>query len=66
MIIFQDNVPGIPQEELDKVFDIFFTTKGVGRGLGLALCYSIVKKHDGAIDVESKLGELKFTYTCQL
>ncbi|MDW7998133.1 MAG: PAS domain S-box protein [Thermodesulfovibrio sp.] len=57
MIIFQDNGPGIPQEELDKVFDIFFTTKGVGRGLGLALCYSIVKKHDGAIDVESKLGE---------
>ncbi|MCX7988200.1 MAG: PAS domain S-box protein [Thermodesulfovibrio sp.] len=56
-IIYQDNGPGIPKENLDRIFDIFFTTKEFGRGLGLSLCYSIIKKHDGAIDVESGVGK---------
>jgi PAS domain S-box-containing protein len=52
-IAFQDQGKGIPQEYLGKVFDPYFTTKETGRGLGLAAAYSIVKKHDGHIAVES-------------
>lgn len=46
---------GIPQNQLDKIFDPFYTTSPVGKGigLGLSLCYSIVKQHFGAIEVES-------------
>ncbi len=47
---------GIPREHLTKIFDPFFTTKKEGSGLGLATSYSIIKKHDGYIEVESKEG----------
>jgi len=52
-----DTGRGIKAEHLDKVFDPFFTTKHKGSGLGLASAYSIVRNHDGAITVESQLGE---------
>jgi PAS domain S-box-containing protein len=49
---------GIPKEDLQKIYDPYFTTKPTGTargmGLGLAICYSIIKKHDGFIDVESE------------
>ncbi|MBN1982418.1 MAG: PAS domain S-box protein [Chitinivibrionales bacterium] len=48
---------GIPKEILHQIFDPFFTTKTKGHGLGLALCYSIVRRHNGAIDVESEPGK---------
>jgi PAS domain S-box-containing protein len=48
---------GIPRELLARIFDPFFTTKDMGHGLGLATCYSIVKRHDGCIDVESEPGK---------
>ena len=48
---------GIPKELIAKIFDPFFTTKATGHGLGLATCYSIVKKHEGCIDVESEPGK---------
>ncbi len=51
----QDQGPGIPPEHLTRIFDPFFTTKHKGRGLGLATAYSVVRKHDGLIEVESKL-----------
>jgi PAS domain S-box-containing protein len=49
----KDNGPGIPRENLKKIFDPYFTTKRRGMGLGLATAYSIIKKHDGFISVES-------------
>ena len=48
---------GIPQEILPRIFDPFFTTKQKGSGLGLATCYSIIQRHDGAIEVESEPGK---------
>jgi PAS domain S-box-containing protein len=47
---------GIPQEHLQRIFDPYFTTKQKGSGLGLAAAFSIVKKHDGHITVESEVG----------
>jgi len=48
-----DTGTGIPGHLLQRVFDPYFTTKQQGSGLGLATCYSIIKKHDGNITVES-------------
>jgi signal transduction histidine kinase/CheY-like chemotaxis protein len=44
---------GIPAEQLPRIFDPYFTTKRNGSGLGLATVYSIVKQHDGHVEVES-------------
>ncbi|GAB4387597.1 MAG: hypothetical protein Kow0025_02060 [Thermodesulfovibrionales bacterium] len=48
---------GIPPEHLPKIFDPFFTTKQKGSGLGLSTTYSIIRNHEGHIEVESRLGE---------
>jgi len=48
---------GIAEEHLPKIFDPYFTTKQRGSGLGLATTYSIIKRHEGYIRVESRLGE---------
>jgi len=53
----RDQGVGIPQEDLSRVFDPFYTTKAGGIGLGLAICHSIVRKHEGAIIVDSRIGE---------
>ncbi len=53
----EDKGVGIPVEILPKIFDPYFTTKEKGSGLGLASAYSIIKKHDGHIGVESEAGE---------
>ncbi len=50
----KDSGTGIAGEHLSKIFDPFFTTKHKGSGLGLATAYSIIKKHDGLIEVDSK------------
>lgn len=55
-ISITDHGIGIPKDLLSKIFDPFFTTKKTGHGLGLATCYSIVKRHDGCIEVESTPG----------
>jgi two-component system, cell cycle sensor histidine kinase and response regulator CckA len=56
-IDIQDHGEGIPPSSMSKIFDPFFTTKETGSGLGLATCYSIIKKHDGLILVDSTLGK---------
>ncbi len=52
-ISVEDNGMGIAPENLPKIFDPYFTTKTNGNGLGLATCYSIIKRHDGYIMVNS-------------
>jgi signal transduction histidine kinase len=54
-----DTGRGIPQEQIGRVFDPGFTTKGVGvgTGLGLSICYQIMQKHRGQIEVASRVGE---------
>ena len=49
----KDNGIGIPKEKLEKIFDPFYTTKGNGTGLGLAVCMSIAEKYNGFIKVNS-------------
>src|SRR6185369_10457547 len=57
-VTIRDSGCGIPQEIIDRIWNPFFTTKEVGKGigLGLALTYDIVKRHGGEIQVESVVG----------
>lgn len=55
-ITIEDRGIGIPEGHLERIFDPYFTTKQKGRGLGLTIVHSIIQKHDGHIEVESKLG----------
>jgi PAS domain S-box-containing protein len=55
-ISIADKGIGIPKEFLQKIFDPYFTTKKRGSGLGLATCYSIIKRHGGQILADSELG----------
>jgi len=56
-ISISDHGIGIPKESIKNIFDPYYTTKENGNGLGLAVCYSIIKKHNGLIDVKSKASE---------
>lgn len=56
-ISVQDHGCGIPESNLDKIFDPYFTTKPTGNGLGLATVYSIIRKHAGLITVDSSVGQ---------
>ncbi len=56
LISLRDEGIGIPQSDLARIFDPYFTTKQGGSGLGLATSYSIIEKHDGYIDVKSEGG----------
>lgn len=64
-IKFTDTGCGISEDNMKKLFTPFFTTKPKGSGLGLAVCYGIIEKHKGKIEVESKLGE-GTTFTVKL
>lgn len=65
-VIISDNGSGIPPDRLEKIFEPFYTTKGPGKGtgLGLFICYEIIKRHNGTIAVDSQPGEgTTFTIT---
>jgi signal transduction histidine kinase len=51
---FADNGPGL--EEVDRVFDPFYTTRPVGQGagLGLSVCYGIIQEHNGKISCQNR------------
>lgn len=55
----KDNGPGIPKENLQRIFNPFFTTKdpGEGLGLGLPICDQIIRSHGGTLSVESRRNE---------
>jgi len=51
-----DEGVGIPAEDLDRIFRLYYTTKPQGSGIGLSMVYRIVQMHDGRIDVDSVVG----------
>jgi two-component system NtrC family sensor kinase len=57
-VVIADNGSGIPSDKLTRIFEPFYTTKAPGRGtgLGLSVCYRVIKQHGGQIQVESKPG----------
>jgi PAS domain S-box-containing protein len=57
VITVADTGVGIDHETIDQIFDLFFTTKEIGTGLGLSTVLSIIKAHDGFIDVDSEVGK---------
>jgi two-component system NtrC family sensor kinase len=58
VVEFSDTGMGIPDDEIPKIFEPFFSTKqpGRGTGLGLSICYGIVQQHGGHIQVDSAVG----------
>ena len=50
-----DQGPGIPDEIREKIFDLYFTTRSGGSGIGLAMTYRILQLHHGSVEVESKV-----------
>jgi len=58
VILVSDNGPGIPEKNLSRIFDPFYTTKAVGKGtgLGLSICYGIISRMGGKITVKSAVG----------
>ncbi len=53
-IDISDSGPGIPYYQIDRIFDVFYTTKEKGTGLGLPICQRIITEHGGEIRVSSK------------
>ncbi|CAH0444814.1 two-component system sensor histidine kinase PhcS [Ralstonia syzygii] len=64
-VVVMDNGPGIAEKNLSRVFEPFFTTREVGKGLGLGLSisYSVIQHHGGTLSVSSQEGEwARFTF----
>ena len=64
IIEITDDGPGIPEELKKKIFDLYFTTKNEGTGIGLSVAQKIISEHNGTIEVFSKLNKsTKFKIT---
>jgi signal transduction histidine kinase len=57
ILSISDEGEGIPDDIRSKIFNLYFTTKKDGSGIGLAMTYRIVQLHNGQLDVESQMGE---------
>jgi signal transduction histidine kinase len=55
-VTIKDDGCGIPKQDLDRIFEPFFTRKAQGTGLGLSISYGIVEKLGGRISVDSEVG----------
>jgi len=57
-VTITDNGHGIPEDDIPRIFEPFYTTKGEGKGtgIGLSLVYWIIQDHNGRIEVESAVG----------
>jgi len=64
-ISLKDQGIGIPKELLPNIFDLYYSTKPRGHGLGLAICSSIISRHGGCLDVESGPQARKFLFFSQ-
>lgn len=62
----KDNANGIASNDLEKLFEPFYTTKSIGKGtgLGLAISYGIVEEHNGSIEVETEIGKGSIFTVC--
>lgn len=56
-LFIKDNGSGIPPEKLDKVFEVYYSTKKGGSGLGLPIARRIIKEHGGSVQIESTINE---------
>ena len=56
LIRMQDTGPGIPPDKQDKIFQLYYTTKPKGSGIGLAMTFRAVQLHGGTIEVEGRVG----------
>lgn len=57
VVDIQDNGPGIPAEEMDRIFTPFYSTKAKGNGLGLVICQKIAEEHGALLNVVSQPGQ---------
>ncbi|RPJ54407.1 MAG: hypothetical protein EHM24_31850, partial [Acidobacteria bacterium] len=55
-VAFEDTGVGLKPEHLGKIFDLYFTTKTGGSGIGLSMVYRTVQLHDGEVEVQSTQG----------
>jgi signal transduction histidine kinase len=55
-VVFEDTGVGISPDNLSRIFDLYFTTKDQGSGIGLSLVYRTIQLHDGDIEVQSAPG----------
>ena len=57
IIVVEDNGTGIPEDRLKRIFDLYFTTKKDGNGLGLSISQKIISQHNGSIEVKSQINK---------
>lgn len=56
-ITFEDEGSGIPEEQLEKIYEPFFTSKSYGTGLGLPITHRIIEEHNGVLEIKSRVQE---------
>ena len=59
-----DDGPGLSMEEIDRIFDPYYTTRATGNGLGLSICSRLVEAHDGFIEVDSVPNQQTTFWVC--
>ena len=57
VVVVRDQGPGIPADIRDKIFNLYFTTKTGGSGIGLAMAYRVVQLHHGSLEFDSIAGQ---------